>query len=91
MKDTFLTKDTKQQVHKDVRPITSDCESYEMVSTGSGLVGVTASGPRVADTGKDALGRPYSETEIDGDMHKTYSPSGDSGIATPRNFKAVKP
>lgn len=61
--DTFLSKDTKAQVHKDVRPIASDVREFDVVSTGSGLVGATSAGPRIADEGEDTLGRPYDTTD----------------------------
>lgn len=83
MRDTFLTKDTKQQVHKDVRPISSDCETFPLEEQEQDR------GPRVVDTGKDVLGRPYDETEIDGEMRKTYSPAGDMPAAA--TFKPSAP
>lgn len=83
MRDTFLTKDTKEQVHKDVKPIASDCETFPLETQEQDR------GPRVVDEGTDVLGRPYDETYVEGDMHKTFKPAGDMPAAA--TFKPSAP
>lgn len=55
--DTFLSKNTTEQVHKDIRPIASDMLEFPLEQQPA------ARGPRVVDTGEDVLGRPYSDTD----------------------------